>query len=87
MLDTETGEEADRLNNLSEWVRIQLRAKANGVEKVFLEDISTRRLAAIILNRVDSMNREAGNYEQMIDINDDLLSIAEAIREWFTNGS
>lgn len=86
MLDNETGEEADRLNNLSEWVRIQLRAKANGVEKVFIEDLSTRRLAAIILNRVDRMSREAGDdYEQMPV--DELLSIAEAIREWFTNGS
>lgn len=85
VLDDEAGDEADRLNNLSEWVRIQLHAKARGDEKVLIEDLPTSRVAAILLARIDRMVREAGMDEEMMPV-PELLEVAQAVRQWFTSG-
>lgn len=81
-LDAETYDEADRVGNFSAWVRGHLRARLNGSEAVHLDDVPTRRLAAIILDRVGRMEREAGDDEDAQPV-DELKAVRDAILEWF----
>jgi hypothetical protein len=81
-LDDKTGDEADRIPNFSSWVRAQLTARLNGEERVFIDELPTQRLCAIVLNRVQRQAWEAGE-----DVDEqpepELVAVADAILEWF----
>jgi hypothetical protein len=86
VLDAETELEAQTLANFSVWVRAQLRARLNGEAPVIITEVPTRRLAAVLMNRIQRMVREAGDDTESMPV-DGLLAIEEAISAWFTNGS
>lgn len=86
VLDEETELEAQTIANLSAWVRDQLRARLNGEMPVIISEVPTRRLAAVLMNRIQRMVMEAGDDMESMPV-DGLLAIEQAIREWFTDGS
>ena len=86
VLDEETELEAQTIANLSAWIRAQLRARLNGEEPVIISEVPTRRLAAVLMNRIQRMVREAGDDMESMPV-DGLLAIEEAISAWFIDGS
>jgi len=85
VLDEETELEAQTIANLSAWVRDQLRARLNGEAPVIISEVPTRRLAAVLMNRIQRMVREAGDDIECMPV-DGLLAIEGAISAWFTDG-
>jgi hypothetical protein len=81
-LDARAHDEADRIGNFSLWVRQQLHAHAAGEEKELVSEISTRRLAAIVMNRVSKMEHEATSKDE--EPVEELKEVARAILAWFT---
>ncbi len=83
-LDAETSDAADRMPNFSRFVREAVREHMNGSEKVVLDQVATRRLAAIILHRVQRMEYEAEGDDDPEAPTEELKAVAAAIREWLS---
>jgi hypothetical protein len=82
-LDAKAHDQADRLPNFSAWVRTELHALADGEEKLLLSEVPTRRLAAIIMNRVQRMEYEAESDDDPEAPTEELKAVAAAILRWF----